>query len=154
MAVSKTNAEENSIPASLFRRLAANCYDLLVIICLWIAATFLVLPITHGAAIAPSNRSYQIYLLLITAAYYVGSWYYYQQTIGMRAWRIILVSKDESSMSLGTLMLRFIHASLSYSCAGFGVWWSVFDKEKQAFHDKNSGTKLIVRDAVIPNPTS
>ena len=132
---------QNTLPskrANLFRRLAANLYDVMIILALWIIATFLLLPFTHGQAIKPGTHWYQLYCLTIMTFYYCASWYYYQQTIGMKAWRIILVNSEGLRPTRLAVFLRFIYAIPAYLLAGIGVWF--------AWHDTLSKTTLMQCD--------
>jgi uncharacterized RDD family membrane protein YckC len=38
--------------------------------------------------------------------------------------------------------LRFFAAILSWLPAGLGFWWQLWDKDKLAWHDRLSGTRL------------
>ena len=65
------------------------------------------------------------------------------QTIGMRAWRLHLVSVDGVPVSQRQAWLRFGMAIISLLALGIGFLWSLFDRDRRCWHDMVSGTRLI-----------
>jgi uncharacterized RDD family membrane protein YckC len=86
----------------------------------------------------------QLYLLLIAFAFFGWFWVHGGQTLGMRAWRLRLVSADGGPVSWKQAAIRFAAALLSWSCLGLGFFWALIDREKRAWHDRLSGTRLIL----------
>ncbi|CEK11938.1 RDD family protein [Legionella hackeliae] len=78
----------------LLRSLAAQIYDSFIITALFFAFTTICLLFNHGTAIAAATRWYQFCLIALFVAYYMISLRYGGQTIGMRAWRLQLISKN------------------------------------------------------------
>ena len=133
-------------PVSLWRRLAAACYDSLIVLALWFIGTALVMPLSHGA-ITPEHPLaeflYQLYLLAIGYGFFAGFWLRDGQTLGMLAWRMKLVgSRDGGQVGFRQTLIRYLAAILSWACFGLGFWWSLFDREKKTWHDRLSGTEL------------
>lgn len=114
-------------PAGLLRRLAAMFYDLLLMVALWFAATFAMLPLTGGEAILTSSQGllghfYHALLLLLAVAYFGTCWTRGGQTLGMKAWRIRLERMDGRSPRWGDALLRFTTGATSVLLAVFGLW--------------------------------
>ncbi|OCH97802.1 hypothetical protein A8135_00830 [Legionella jamestowniensis] len=78
----------------LFRYLAAQVYDSFIILALFFGFTAICLLTTHGVAITPATRWYQLSLVVIFISYYQVSFIYGGQTIGMRAWRLRLIADN------------------------------------------------------------
>jgi uncharacterized RDD family membrane protein YckC len=117
-------------------------YDgLLVVALLMIAAAAIVIP--SGTEIAPGSAPFQIYLLAVWWLYFAICWRLGGQTVGMRAWRIHLISESDRTGWLQTL-IRFFVAGVSIAAAGAGLLWSLIDDRKRAWHDIASGTRLVV----------
>ncbi|MDI9819177.1 MULTISPECIES: RDD family protein [unclassified Legionella] len=76
----------------IIKYLASQLYDSFIIVALFFAFTALCLIATQGQAIPPSTRWYQLALITIAASYYLFSIIHGGQTIGMRAWRLQLLS--------------------------------------------------------------
>ena len=149
------NSTSNLPPASeaaaprpaLWRRLAAAFYDSLVVLALWFLGTALILPITHGEAVASSNlpavMAYRLYLLTIGFLFFAGFWIRSGQTLGMLAWKVRVVqSGNGARITWAQALLRYLAALLSWLVFGLGFIWSLFDRERKTWHDRLSGTEL------------
>ena len=115
-------------PAGLSRRLAALCYDLLLVIALAFAATFALLPLTRGEAILASTPGglgllYRALLLLLAFGYFGGSWTHSGQTLGMKAWRIELVTAAGDRLRWPAAMTRFLLGTGMALLAVLGAWY-------------------------------
>jgi uncharacterized RDD family membrane protein YckC len=149
------NATTDQAPSSgdpvsrpaLWRRLAAACYDSLIVLALWFLGTALILPLTHGEAVASSNlpavMTYRLYLLGIGFLFFAGFWTRSGQTLGMLAWKIRVVqSGNGACISWKQALLRYLAALLSWFALGLGFIWSLFNSEHMTWHDRLSGTEL------------
>lgn len=115
-------------PAGLWRRLAALLYDLLLVIALAFAATFAFLPFTHGEAILASTQgafgyAYRALLLLLAFGYFGGSWTRSGQTLGMKAWRIELVTAAGDRLRWPGALARFLLGTGMSILAAIGAWY-------------------------------
>lgn len=73
-------------------------------------------------------------------------WFFWQrggQTVGMRAWRLKLVSTDASPLTTKQLVIRILVAPISLGAVGLGYFWCLFNKKKLAWHDLASSTQVI-----------
>lgn len=135
--------------AGLLRRLGAMLYDSLLVIALAMVATALLLPLTGGEAITPEEAGaleylYRLVLVAIVAGFFGVFWTRRGQTLGMAAWRIRLVRIDGRRVTWADAIKRLAGACLSWLPAGLGFWWVLVDRERLAWHDRLSGTKLVV----------
>ena len=129
-------------PARLWRRLAAIAYDLLIVVALLMIATIAAILVRGGSAISPGSVWFQALLLAIWWLYFAWSWAERGQTVGMRAWRLVLTAEDAVDVSWGRATLRFLAATLSTAAFGLGFLWSAIDREQLAWHDRLSRTAL------------
>lgn len=127
----------------LGRRLAAMAYDSLLVAAALFAATALVLPLTGGEAVRPHNPVYTAYLVAVVFGYFGWFWTHGGQTLGMRAWRLRLVTADGDPMSWRRALLRFAAAVLSSLPCAAGYLWILASPERLAWHDRLSGTLLV-----------
>ena len=135
--------------ASLPRRLGALFYDALLLAALLMVVTAALLPLTGGEAIdAAKNPLLEwVYrgLLLVTVALYYGiPWTRRGQTLGMVAWRLRLERADGSLPCWPDVPKRLAAATLSLLPAGLGWWWMLVDRERLAWHDRLSGTRIVL----------
>src|SRR5687768_10933434 len=113
--------------AGLFRRLAAQTYDLLLVVALWFIATLAVLPLTGGEAITPATHGglawlYRGWLLAIAFGYFGLCWVRGGQTLGLRAWGSRLQSADGGAVSWHGAALRFAGGTSAILLAAAGAW--------------------------------
>lgn len=129
----------------LLRRLAAMFYDALLLIALLFVAS---LPFTmlHGGAIENGDLGYQLYLLAICFIYLAWQWTHGGQTLGMKTWRLRIVSLNGGPVSWQQSLVRTLGALLSIAAFGLGYLWLLIDKDRLAWHDRLSGTKLVIGD--------
>lgn len=152
-----SNSTESPRGAHLGWRLAAMGYDLMPLIGIWMLVGLLamvVLQVSTGStdlvttdAVSHHQWIYwaglRLGLLAATAAYFVVSWRRGGQTIGMRAWRLHLVSNDSKPISDRQAWMRFGMAIISLLALGIGFLWSLFDGERRCWHDMVSATCLV-----------
>ena len=129
-----------STPASLWLRFAAALYDFFPLLALWMLTAGAVLLVSQGEVdVAHPSVTYRLALrsalLAITAAYFVISWARGGQTIGMRAWRLRIVSADGGVLPWPRALLRFVVACVSLIVFGAGFVWCLLDRQKRAWHD-------------------
>ncbi|MEO7916346.1 MAG: RDD family protein [Dokdonella sp.] len=153
-AVGETTSQRG---AHIGWRLAAIGYDLMPLIGIWMLVALLAmvgLQLATGStdvvvkdAVAHRDWLYwgalRLGLLAATAAYFILSWRRGGQTIGMRAWRLHLVSSDGSPISNQQAWQRFGMAFLSLVALGLGFIWCLIDRDRRAWHDIVSRTRLI-----------
>ena len=134
-----------TVPAArpgLLRRLAALLYDALLLFAVLFAATVPVLVVTGGGAIGPNDPVFTAYLLLVSYLYLGWCWTRSGQTLGMRAWRMRVRTRDGSRLGWLHALGRFAAALLSVGAAGLGLLWVALDRDRQALHDRLSGTVI------------
>ena len=91
---------------------------------------------------------------VITGLYAVLSWRGGGQTLGMRPWRLQLVDLAGNVPGTRALWRRYAVASLSLLLGGLGFWWAWIDRDRLAWHDRASGTRLVRRPKRKPvSPT-
>lgn len=127
----------------MWRRLAAFCYDLLLLAALVFCFTLAVLALRLGAPVPPGTWWFPAALLVIAAVFFCGFWVHGGQTVGMRAWRIRVVREDGRPIEWPRAVARFGAALLVALPAGLGLWWSVFDARKRGWHDRWTHTRVV-----------
>lgn len=137
---------------SVLRRLGALLYDLVLLTGILMLANALVVipyevitghPVYESAL--PLNLM-RLYLLAVIALFYVYFWTHGGQTLGMRAWRIRVVTSDGRELGTGTALKRFLWSIVSFVPAGLGLWMSLFNRDGLALHDSRSSTRLVMTE--------
>jgi len=127
--------------AGVFRRLAAGCYDLLLLVAVWMLVTLVIVAIRHGEPVPAGEFFYQLLLLTTAALFFITSWVRGGQTLGMRAWRLRVETVSGQPLDLQTAMLRFMAGLCT---GGLGLLWIWIDRDSLAWHDRISRTRVVL----------
>jgi len=142
-----------TLPRSLLGwRLLALFYDLWPVLALWMLTA---IPFVLADVALSGNARHNIepfslmsWLLwsacwAVTGLYATVSWRRGGQTLGMRPWRLRLRTADGAPPSWRALWLRYAVGTLSLLAGGLGFWWAWLDRDRLAWHDRASGTRLV-----------
>lgn len=137
------------VSAGVLRRFGAMLYDLVVVAALLFILTALFLPFTGGEAITPDRsriveRIYQVSLLLGVVLFFCVFWTWRGQTVGMLAWRLRVERSDGTFLTWRDALVRLAGAWLSFAALGLGYFWIWIDRDRLAWHDRLSGTRVVV----------
>ena len=133
-------------PPGLLRRLGAVLYDVLAVFAVvFVADALVIVPLGMLFEIKDLGQHplFQLYQMAIIVAFYLWFWTHGGQTLGLRAWHLRVVREDGSGLKAKDAVKRLVLALLSWLPLGLGFLWVVFDKQKLAWHDKLSHTKLV-----------
>jgi len=150
-------SDENTLnqPIGFFKRLVVIIYDLLLLTALLftvgvMVAGIMTFALNDGNAITEDHNFYFasqliILIILLCTSFLFFSWFWMHggQTLGMKTWRVQLISIDGTQIDWRKSAIRFIGAIISWLVFGLGFFWSLFDKDKRTWHDMLSATKLI-----------
>ncbi len=152
MSKSSSPARTAAVPARLGWRLLALVYDAVIALALVFVISALTLAVKPDhRPVQPGSIAAAVEFLLLWAtlgAYAVVSWRRGGQTIGMKPWRLKVLTVDGLQVPWRQLLLRYSVVSLSL---GTVLLWCLFDAERRGVHDIVSGT-LLVR--LQPTPVS
>jgi len=148
---SKINKQQNPEPEpdtfsapGFWRRLAAQTYDLLLLIALLFLATALLLPFTDGIAVTDQHRMiFRLYLVVVSFFFYGWFWTHGGQTLGLRAWKLTVLTQNKKTLNWSQALVRFVTASVSLCFFGLGYLWVLIDKDRLGWHDHLSKTTVF-----------
>jgi len=128
----------------LLRRFGAIFYDSLLLFAVLYFATIPVVLVNGGRTIPAEDPLYMGYLVFVSFLYFGWFWTHGGQTLGMKAWRICVRSRDGGRVGWKQCFVRFATALASWVPLGLGFLWSVVRSDGNTWHDLASGTKLVV----------
>ena len=128
----------------LARRVLAMAYDALVVVALLMIATLVALPVTGTGVRAGLDPLFSLYLLAVWFAYFGWCWRHAGATLGMRAWRVRLVTRDGKPPGWSFCALRFAVAAAAGLALGLGFAWSLFEPKKRCWQDLATHSFLVV----------
>jgi uncharacterized RDD family membrane protein YckC len=134
--------------AGVLRRFGAMLYDWLLVLALAVIVTLMFLPFT-GKGITPAESGaieyvYRASLLLVIVLFFCFFWTWRGQTLGMLAWRLRVERADGTPLTWRDALLRLVGAWVSFVALGLGYFWIWIDRDRLAWHDRWSGTRVIV----------
>ncbi len=144
---------ERQMYPHLLRRVAAILYDCLLLFGVMFAASLPLVIAIGGEAIMPGNPFYLLYLVAISYCYFSIAWTRSGQTLGMKSWRIRLISEHQAPVGHGRAICRFLSAILSWAACGAGFAWALIDTKHRCWHDLISGTALVKVPKNADDPT-
>jgi uncharacterized RDD family membrane protein YckC len=135
--------------AGVWRRLGAMLYDALLVIALLMIVTALFLPVTGGEAITSATVGvfeyvYRAVLLGVLILFFGWFWTRRGQTVGMTAWRLRVERLDGSLLSWADSLKRLAGAFVSLAAVGLGYFWIWIDRDRLAWHDRWTNTRVVV----------
>ena len=119
------------------KRLLINFYDLILLFAVLYFFTIPIIFLTEGNAILDSII-YQVYLFIIIYLYYAWFWKKYNQTLGMKIWKVKIYSKYSLEITYIQSIKRIVFALLG------GHLLLLFQSE--SLQDKLSNTYLEKSD--------
>jgi len=134
-------------PARLRRRVAAIVYDMLLLTALLFLATTPFIFIQDGEYLDSSSGMlhviYQVTLMLVVYAFFVGFWTAKGRTLGMQSWGLQLETVDGRIPGPAAATVRFFAAIVSWLPLGLGFLWQLWDRDRLTWHDRLSRTRLV-----------
>lgn len=149
MRARMTNLPSASATPGLLRRIAAMLYDGLLLVALWFAMNTLLLVLSGGRLADADRPDWLLYvqrlvLTGVTFGFFAWFWMHGGQTLGMRAWRLRLEDELGGPISLNQAAKRSLAALISFAALGLGYFWVLVDRENRSWHDRYSGTRLVL----------
>lgn len=90
--------------------------------------------------------AFQIYLLLVAGTYFSWFWTHGGQTLPMQTWKFRVISTDGSQLSIKQAIARYLFAVVGIFFFGCGIFWALFDRNRQFLHDRLAGTRIVKLD--------
>lgn len=117
-------------------------YEAFLLLAVWFIADYAFIALTHNVHSPYEKIVLQLYLLLVTASYFIWLWMR-GQTLAMKTWRIRVVNTTGGAISFQQALTRFVTATM---LLGVSQIWGLFDRDRQFLHDRLSGTRLVRTD--------
>jgi len=139
-------ASPRATGAGLGRRALALIYEALLLFALMLLSSLPFVMIAREADPVATRALFQLYLLLVAAAYFVWQWRGGGQTLAMKTWHMRLVTRDNTPLSLRHATSRFLFAVPGALLLGAGFLWALVDRDGLFLHDRLAGTRIIMND--------
>ena len=132
--------------AGYLKRVLALVYDSLLIGAIVLVLSLLLVFVNGGYPESGSFVSFIQFFILVFAGPIFYSYFWIAnkgQTTGIQAWKIQLVTVDETELNIKKSMLRCLISTISFACFGLGYFWILYDKNNLSWSDILTKTKVI-----------
>ena len=126
--------------ASLVKRLMAMMYDSLLVLAVWMLVGYIAIAFNDGQAV--EGPWFNSILFVVTYGFFALFWVRSGQTLGMIAWCLRVEDNDGYALTLKQALLRYLAAFIALG-SGIGYLWMLFSKNKLAWHDSWSNTRIV-----------
>ncbi len=125
------------------RRLLSMLYEGLVVFSILLIGFLLPQVVLFGFGMNVTAKLLWLHVLVLLMLYFLWCWLNGGQTLPMKTWKLRISSQDGSKLRPAQALLRYLAAWPSILFFGAGLFWAVFDKDKQFFHDRIAGTWIV-----------
>jgi uncharacterized RDD family membrane protein YckC len=124
-------------------RLAAMLYDTLLMLAMWLVAAGIAVAINGGEQISTNNPFLPSIMFIVWIWFNLHFWRRGGQTLGMRSWRLRILSTTGKPLTYTQCFLRLAVAVPSFALFYLGYLWILVDKDGLTWHDRYSETRII-----------
>jgi uncharacterized RDD family membrane protein YckC len=132
--------------AGLARRGLALCYEALLLLALLLAGALPFVLVAGAVDRIAARPLFQLYLVALTALYFIWQWRHGGQTLAMRTWRIRVVTREGAPLGWEHAARRYLFALCGTLLLGAGFLWALVDRERLFLHDRLAGTSIVMSD--------
>lgn len=157
MPLAADRGADTLVRASLGRRALSLCYEVLLLAAVLLTGALPFVLVAGAADPLAARPLFQVYLVTLTAAYFVWQWRRGGQTLAMKTWRIRVVTRDGGSLDWAHAARRYLFALAGTLLAGVGFLWALVDRDGQFLHDRLAGTRIAMSEgaaSAAPGTTS
>lgn len=131
---------------SVRRRIASMTYESLLLLGV-LSVTFMLPHLALGMEFGVVLPGWALisHVFVVLGAYFIWYWHHGGQTLAMQTWKVRLTTPNGAQPSLARLALRYLLAWPSLIYLGAGVFWALFDRDRQFLHDRLAGTRLVFK---------
>lgn len=128
----------------LTKRLLVIVYDALLLIAVLILSliVFAFVPQEFKTHIVVQSIA-GVYMFFVAFLFYGWFWTHGGQTLGMKTWHLYLIDKNGKFIDWNTAFKRYCLAIISWLALGLGFTWILLSREKLAWHDLLTGTRIV-----------
>ena len=132
----------NELP-TISRRLLCMLYEGLVVFSIVLIGFLMPQIVFNAFGLVMGGRLLLLHILLLLMAYFVWCWLNGGQTLPMKTWKMRVANQDGGPIRPLQAILRYLAAWPSILFGGVGIFWALFDKDKQFLHDRIAGSRIV-----------
>ena len=128
------------------RRLASFVYEGVLLFGVLMFAGLVYGVSTQQRHALTGSAGLRVFLFFVLGAYFILFWTRTGQTLAMQTWRMKLVSIEttgDDRVTVQQAVKRYVMAVIGISFFGIGLWWALFDRDRQFLHDRLAHTRIV-----------
>lgn len=129
--------------ATFARRLTSLLYEGLVVFSILLIGFLMPQVVLSGFGIQMSGQMLWLHVIVVLMIYFLWCWLNGGQTLPMKTWKLRIISSDGHRLRPAQALFRYLLAWPGIIFFGLGIFWAIFDKDKQFLHDRLAGTCII-----------
>ena len=129
--------------AGIARRLSSMLYEGLVVFAVLLIGFLLPQIVLNAFGLVLAPRLLWLHVLGLLLLYFVWCWLHGGQTLPMKTWKMRVANQDGGPIRPLQAILRYLAAWPSILLGGVGIFWALFDKDKQFLHDRIAGSRIV-----------
>lgn len=124
------------------RRLTSMLYEGLVVFSILLIGFLLPQVALAGFGMVANPKFLWLHVFVLLMFYFIWCWLNGGQTLPMKTWKLRITNVDGAPLRPAQALLRYLAAWPSVILFGIGIFWAIFDKDKQFLHDRIAGTRI------------
>jgi uncharacterized RDD family membrane protein YckC len=124
------------------RRLLSMLYEGMVVFSILLIGFLIPQVVLSGFGMNLTGKLLWLHVFILLMLYFLWCWLNGGQTLPMKTWKLRITSWDGSGLRPAQALLRYLAAWPSILFFGAGLFWALFDKDKQFLHDRIAGTAI------------
>lgn len=133
---------KNTKPVGIILRIGVMFYDSLLLLAVLFLVGVLIGP-TFNITLEHPLAPLVFYLdLLVAFLFFAWSWTHGGQTLGLKTWKLKLVSTKGESVTWKQSLLRYLASIVCWLSFGVGFLWCYTNKDRLAWNDLWSNTRI------------
>ena len=129
-------------PVGLILRIGIMFYDSILLTAVLFFAALIVVPTFGITTEHPLFILFKIYIFLVGFIFFAWCWTHGGQTLGMKTWKVKLVSEKHAQVTWKESLIRYLISILCWLSLGIGFLWCYTNKKRLAWNDLGSKTYL------------
>ena len=129
-------------PVGLILRIGIMFYDSILLVAVLFFAALIVVPTFGITTEHPLFLLFKIYIFLVGFIFFAWCWTHGGQTLGMKTWKVKLVSEKHAQVTWKESLVRYLISILCWLSLGIGFLWCYTNKKRLAWNDLGSKTYL------------
>lgn len=129
------------------RRLLSMLYEGLVVFSVLLIGFLLPQIVFAGFGMIVGSKALWAHVIILLMLYFLWCWLNGGQTLPMKTWKLRITDAGGGRVRPAQALLRYLAAWPSILFLGVGLFWALFDKDKQFLHDRIAGTWISHADS-------